>query len=79
VTVRLLHDYYGGAYGLSLPAGQLAARRLAAVTDVALDDSYGAKAAAAALHLAAHADGPTLLWVTHDTAAVDAAGHTHSR
>lgn len=66
--VRLLHDYYGGAYGNPLPAGRDAARLLAGATDVALDDSYGAKAAAAALHLASSAPGPTLLWVTLDTA-----------
>lgn len=74
VTVRVLHDYYGNAYGKPLPAGQAAAQKLAHVTDVSLDDSYGAKAAAAALHLAAHSDGPTLLWVTHDTTALDSAG-----
>lgn len=78
-AVRVLHDYYGGAYGVPLAAGQPAARALAAVTDVSLDDSYGAKAAAAALQLAAHADGPTLLWVTHDTTAVEAARQTDAR
>ncbi len=70
VTVRVLHDYYGNAYGNPLPAGQEAAQKFAEVTDVALDDSYGAKAAAAALHLAARSAGPTLLWVTHDTTAL---------
>ncbi len=70
VTVQVLHDYYGNAYGNPLPAGQEAALKFASVTDVALDDSYGAKAAAAALHLAARSAGPTLLWVTHDTTAL---------
>ncbi len=77
VTVRVLHGYYGKAYGDPLPAGQAAARKLSRVTDVSLDDSYGAKAAAAALDLAADSDGPTLLWVTHDTRALDSAVARH--
>lgn len=72
VSVQLLHGYYGGAYGRPLPSGRDAAAALAERTDVHLDDSYGAKAAAAALHLAATAPGPTLLWVTSDAAAIRA-------
>lgn len=78
-AVRLLHEYYGGAYGEPLPAGRKAARTLAALTDVGIDDSYGAKAAAAALHLAAHADGPTLFWVTHDTTTLKTTGRPLAR
>ena len=76
--VQLLHDYYGGAYGRPRPSGRSAAAALAEQADVELDDSYGAKAAAAALHLAATAPGPTLLWVTSDAAAIRALTSTSS-
>ena len=64
--VRLLHEYYGGAYGRPLPAGDAAASRLHQAAALALDTTYGAKAAAAALDLAGRLPGPTLLWVTFD-------------
>ena len=69
--VRLLHGYYGGAYGRALPAGDVAASRLHEAAALALDATYGAKAAAAALELAARLAGPTLLWVTFDRHAAE--------
>lgn len=70
--VHLLHDYYGGAYGRPLTAGGEAAAILRERSGITLDGSYGAKAAAAAMDLARGAEGPTLLWITCDAAAVHA-------
>lgn len=72
VPVQLLHGYYGGAYGRELPQGTAAARALREHATISLDDSYGAKAAAASLHLATTTPGHTLLWVTSDAAAIRA-------
>ncbi|HEX6630742.1 MAG TPA: hypothetical protein VF048_06610, partial [Gemmatimonadaceae bacterium] len=64
--VRVVHDVYGGAYGRELPAGARAALLLRRELGVQLDATYSAKAAAAALALAARAPGPTLFWLTFD-------------
>ncbi|HJU89865.1 MAG TPA: pyridoxal-phosphate dependent enzyme [Gemmatimonadaceae bacterium] len=69
--VHVVHDAYGGAYGRALAraeeGGALAGRTL----DVELDDTYSAKAFAAALSIvrqsaARHDRGTTLFWLTFD-------------
>ena len=70
--VRVEHSFYGGAYGRELPAGAQATALLhdatagGALPPLTLDPTYGAKAAAAAIALAAHESGPTLFWATFD-------------
>ncbi len=64
--VQVAHHVYGGAYGRPLAAGHAAATTLRDAAGLTLDDTYGAKAAALALELAARGDGPVLLWVTFD-------------
>jgi len=58
------HRYYGGAYGRVLPAARAAAAELARAAGIPLDDTYSAKAFAAALDLARRDDGPVLFWLT---------------
>ena len=65
VPVRVVHTWYGGAYGRPLAAGTDAARFFASRLNVALEGTYSGKAAAAALALAAE-PGPTLFWLTFD-------------
>lgn len=65
VPVRVVHAWYGGAYGRPLAAGTTAARLFADRLKVALEGTYSGKAAAAALALAAE-PGPTLFWLTFD-------------
>ncbi|HEU4641199.1 MAG TPA: pyridoxal-phosphate dependent enzyme [Gemmatimonadaceae bacterium] len=60
--VRVVHDVYGGAYGRALAAGRDAAAALRHATGIALDDTYAAKALAAAVRL----EGRVLFWVTFD-------------
>lgn len=63
----VVHDAYGGAYGRALPAATSAARELADVSDIRLDDTYSAKAFVVARELARHAERPTLFWNTFDS------------
>ena len=70
VPTRLLgivRDAYGGAYGRVVPAATSAARELAEVSDIRLDDTYSAKAFLVARELARHAEGPTVFWDTFDS------------
>ena len=62
--VTVTHDVYGGAYGRPLAAGDQAAAIFRGVRGATLDATYSAKACAAALQIAAHAEGPTLFWLT---------------
>ncbi|HEX3160370.1 MAG TPA: pyridoxal-phosphate dependent enzyme [Gemmatimonadaceae bacterium] len=64
--LRIVHDWYGGAYGRPHPAGTRAADLLLPASGAILDPTYAAKAGAAALALSQRADGATLLWVTFD-------------
>lgn len=60
--VELVNDVYGGAYGRPLPAARAAAVALHSATGILLDDSYSAKAFAAALRVAR--SERTLFWLT---------------
>jgi 1-aminocyclopropane-1-carboxylate deaminase/D-cysteine desulfhydrase-like pyridoxal-dependent ACC family enzyme len=62
--IVVIHDVYGGAYGRETSAARVAAARLQADADIALDPTYAAKAFGLALDLAAR--GPTLFWLTFD-------------
>ncbi len=64
--VVVTHEFYGGAYGRPLAAGDEAAALLGRQLGVVLDATYSAKGAAAALALARGARDPTLLWLTFD-------------
>lgn len=61
------HAVYGGAYGRPLAAGAEAATLLRESAGLALDATYSAKAAAAAIRVARSAEGPTLFWLTFDS------------
>ncbi|MEO7043488.1 MAG: pyridoxal-phosphate dependent enzyme [Gemmatimonadaceae bacterium] len=63
----IVRDAYGGAYGRAVPAATTAARELADVSDIRLDDTYSAKAFVVARELARHAERPTLFWDTFDS------------
>ena len=69
--LRLLHRYYGGAYGRPLGAAQEVRREFERATGVLLDETYGAKAFAAAVDLAQTTDAVTLYWLTFDARCVD--------
>jgi len=71
--VEVAHQFYGGAYGRPLAAGEHAAAILHERAGLRVDATYGAKALAAALDSArAHAgDGPTLFWLTFDARVLD--------
>ncbi len=68
--VEVVHAWYGGAYGRPLPAARAAQDALEDATGLVVDDTYGAKAFAAALAIAGtpppRGDGPTLFWKTFD-------------
>ena len=66
-ALSIVRDAYGGAYGRVLPAATSAARALEAASGIRLDDTYSAKAFAAALALARSAPGHTLFWDTFDS------------
>lgn len=63
----IVRDAYGGAYGRVVPAATAAARELASVSDIRLDDTYSGKAFVVARELARHTEGPTLFWDTFDS------------
>ncbi|HEX6536357.1 MAG TPA: pyridoxal-phosphate dependent enzyme [Gemmatimonadaceae bacterium] len=60
--VQVLHDVYGGAYGRPHPDALAAAELASTALGLSLDDTYAAKALAAALRL----PGRVLFWVTFD-------------
>ncbi|HEX5435571.1 MAG TPA: pyridoxal-phosphate dependent enzyme [Gemmatimonadaceae bacterium] len=64
--VHVVHDVYGGAYGRPLPAARTGAALLERLSGVRLDESYSAKAFAAALALARRDQRRTLFWLTFD-------------
>ncbi|MDQ3698444.1 MAG: pyridoxal-phosphate dependent enzyme [Gemmatimonadota bacterium] len=64
--VRVVHDFYGGAYGRPSAAAAAAAQTLHELTGIRLDGTYSAKAYAAALSMARYTGTPTLFWLTFD-------------
>lgn len=65
-SVRIVHEYYGGAYGRATAAGSDVARRCFEQTGIPIDPTYGAKALAAAVTLAEQGGGTTLFWLSFD-------------
>jgi D-cysteine desulfhydrase len=72
MRIRVAHDVYGGGYGRALPAARGIADELHRRTGIALDDTYSAKAFAAAIGLAHRSDEPILFWLTFDARAIQA-------
>lgn len=68
--IRVVHRFYGGAYGRPLGAAQEVRREFERATGVLLDETYGAKAFAAAAELAQTTDTATLYWLTFDARCV---------
>jgi 1-aminocyclopropane-1-carboxylate deaminase/D-cysteine desulfhydrase-like pyridoxal-dependent ACC family enzyme len=66
VPIRIVHEFFGGAYGRSVPPGEDAARRLSGATGIATDPTYSAKALAAAIGIAEREGGTTLFWLSFD-------------
>lgn len=64
--LRIVHQFYGGAYGRPYAGAAKAAEILRAATGVRLDDTYSAKAWSAALDECTTAGGPVLFWLTFD-------------
>ena len=64
--VRIVHDYFGGAYGRVTPVGAEVARLCESKTGIGIDPTYGAKALAAAVALARVEGGTTLFWLSFD-------------
>jgi len=69
-SIRVVHRFYGGAYGRALGAAQEVRREFERATGVLLDETYGAKAFAAAVELSQTTDEPTLYWLTFDARSV---------
>jgi D-cysteine desulfhydrase len=65
--LRVVHDFYGGAYGRPLVGADQAAAILREAAHVRLDDTYSAKAWTAALNESRSARGPVLFWLTFDS------------
>jgi D-cysteine desulfhydrase len=65
-AVRIVHEFYGGAYGRPTDAGGAVAMRCVEQTGIEIDPTYGAKALAAAVSLAARHGGTTLFWLSFD-------------
>ncbi len=64
--LRIVQDYYGGAYGRALPQAESAESLLRDAIGIRLDGTYSAKAWAAALRESASTRGPVLFWLTFD-------------
>ncbi|HEX4469025.1 MAG TPA: pyridoxal-phosphate dependent enzyme [Gemmatimonadaceae bacterium] len=64
--IRILHGFYGGAYGRVTNAGDEVARECLEHTGLAIDPTYGAKALAAAVALSREQGGTTLFWLSFD-------------
>lgn len=69
--LRVVHRFYGGAYGRPLGAAQEVRREFERATGVLLDETYGAKAFAAAVELAQTTDAATVYWLTFDARCVN--------
>ena len=64
--VRVVHDFFGGAYGRETREGERAARYCLETTGIVVDPTYGAKALAAAVAIANERRGTTLFWLSFD-------------
>ena len=64
--VRLVHDFFGGAYGRATREGDRVASDCLERTGIVVDPTYGAKALAAAVALANERRGTTLFWLSFD-------------
>lgn len=65
VPIRVVHEYFGGAYGRATTAGEVARER-AASAGLAIDATYSAKALAAAMAIAERERGGTVFWLSFD-------------
>ena len=65
-AIRVVHDFYGGAYGRATRSGMEVAARCRALTGIEIDPTYGAKALAAALALHERDGGHTVFWMSFD-------------
>ena len=65
-SVRVVHDFFGGAYGRATEEGDRVARECLERTGIVVDPTYGAKALAAAVALASEQQGTTLFWLSFD-------------
>lgn len=64
--VRVVHEFFGGAYGRATKEGERVARDCLERTGIVVDPTYGAKALAAAVMLASERPGTTLFWLSFD-------------
>lgn len=64
--VRIVHDFFGGAYGRATREGDRVASDCLERTGIVVDPTYGAKALAAAVALANERQGTTLFWLSFD-------------
>jgi len=65
----ILHDYFGGGYGVSTRNGSLAARAFREKENIVLEPTYTAKTAAAVMDYCRERDrddGPVLYWHTYN-------------
>ena len=65
-AMRIIHDFYGGAYGRATGAGTEVSKRCVERTGIEIDPTYGAKTLAAAVALAERDGGTTLFWLSFD-------------
>ena len=65
-SVRIVHDFFGGAYGRATNEGDSVARDCLERLGIVIDPTYGAKALVAAVTLATERKGTTLFWVSFD-------------
>ena len=63
----IAHEAYGGAYGRALPRAATTAKLLHDAAGIRLDETYSAKAWAAALDERARMGGALLYWLTFDS------------
>lgn len=64
--VRVVHEFFGGAYGRATEEGDRVARDCLQRTGIVVDPTYGAKALAAAVAQASERGGTTLFWLSFD-------------
>lgn len=64
--VRIVHDFFGGAYGRATREGDRVASDCLERMGIVVDPTYGAKALAAAVALADERRGTTLFWLSFD-------------
>ena len=65
-SIRIVHDFFGGAYGRATAEGERVAHECLSRTGIVVDPTYGAKALAAAVALANERQGTTLFWLSFD-------------